>query len=121
MSRKIGSEKKFRSGELAEVLGVTIQSISNFRCEGMPYHSFDGVGYLYTLTAIKWFFMFKSQSTYENKRYKNYRKLINDLQIHNKKLTSFIKNPLATEKQKEIFIEGVNRNKKYISIYYSKL
>jgi phage terminase Nu1 subunit (DNA packaging protein) len=113
--------KTFKSGELAEILNVTIQSISNYRREGMPYHSFDGVGYRYSFTAIKWFCMFKSQDRYENKRYKAYRKAIQSLQKKNQELFEVYISPYATAEDKEVFKRGIKINKEKILRYLSRL
>lgn len=47
----------FSSGELAQLLGVTTQTIMNYRKRGMPYCSMTIWGYYeYNFEAIQWVF-----------------------------------------------------------------
>ena len=113
--------KKLRSGELATILGVTVQSISNFRNEGMPYTQYTTKGYIYDLTALKWYFMFKTQCDYHNKRYKLIRKHIKELQEKNKHLQSLLEYQHITEEQKNLFIIRIKQNNYSISKLFSRL
>jgi len=48
---------RFSSGELAELLSVTTQTIMNYRKRGMPYCSMTLWGYYeYNFGAIQWVF-----------------------------------------------------------------
>ena len=113
--------KKLRSGELANILGVTVQSISNFRNEGMPYYHHTTKGYIYDLTAIKWYFMFKTQSDYHNRKYKLYRESIKELQTRNKHFQSLLEYQHITEEQKNIFIMRIKQNNYIISKLFLRL
>ena len=115
------STKKLRSGELANILGVTVQSISNFRNEGMPYHHHTPKGYIYDLVAIKWYFMFKTQSDYHNRKYKLYRESIKELQAKNKHLQSLLEYQHITEEQKAVFKMRIKQNNYTISKLFSRL
>lgn len=123
MAKKLGSTKTFKSGELAEILGVTVQSISNFRNEGMPYHSHDGVGYIYSFVAIKWFIMFKGQDIYENRRYKSIRKQILTLRSNNKAIYEMVndENSPLSKNETEDYIKKYNKNKELLSYWYNRL
>ena len=47
----------FYSGELAQLLGVTTQTIMNYRKRGMPYAYITSIGYYkYDFEAIQWVF-----------------------------------------------------------------
>lgn len=123
MSKRVGSTKILKSSEIAEILGVTVQSISNFRREGMPYYSFDGVGYLYNFTAIKWFIMFKGQGIYENRRYKSIRKHIILLESKNKVIQEVLNNdvcPLSEEEVRE-YVSRYNKNRESIKYWINNL
>lgn len=123
MAKRIGSTKTFKSGELAEILGVTVQSISNFRSEGMPYHSHDGVGYIYSFIAIKWFIMFKGQDIYENRRYKRIRKRILILRSKNKAIYEMVnaENSPLSKSDIEEYVKEYNKNKENIQYWYNRL
>ena len=113
--------KLFRSGELAEILGVTVQSVANFRKEGMPYDSKNNIGYLYSFLAIKWFIMFKTQSIHENKMYKLNRKIIKNLLNQNQYYLLEINHPTATAERRAYFIDEYNKNIKKIKKAYLRL
>ena len=109
--------------ELSEILGVTTQSISNFRKEGMPYFTADNVGYFYSFTAIKWFCMFKGQSLHDNRTYKNTRKLIERYNEHINNSIDLLNNynSTLTEKQKSDLIDTIIKNKESVSQLYTRL
>ena len=116
-----GTKKLFRSGELAEILGVTIMSVSNFRREGMPYVKETNVGYLYSFLAIKWFIMFKTQSIHDNKHYKRCRESIDNLQMLNSYYQEEVKDPQTTAEQRAYLVHMQNENVETIKKIYRNL
>lgn len=113
--------KLFRSGELAEILGVTIMSVSNFRKEGMPYEKETSTGYLYSFLAIKWFIMFKTQSIHENKHYRRSRELINIYETLNQNYLLEINHSLTIAERRAYLIKEYNENIKKIKKVFLSL
>ena len=88
----------FSSGELAQLLSVTTQTIMNYRKRGMPYCSMTLWGYYeYNFDAIQWVF----DNSYKEAKIKElpfaYRYKLTMLQVENKRLKELLY-PKVTQK-----------------------
>jgi hypothetical protein len=87
----------FSSGELAQLLGVTTQTIMNYRKKGMPYCSMTLWGYYeYNFEAIQWVY----DNGYKKTNFKviptSYRLKMIDLLLENRRLKTILINNLSS-------------------------
>jgi len=97
----------FSSGELAQLLGVTTQTIMNYRKRGMPCCSMTLWGYYeYNFDAIQWVY----DKGYKRTTFKHipmsYRLKMFHLILENKRLKVAIMSHLEREVAKEFPIDG---------------
>jgi len=88
----------FSSGELAQLLGVTTQTIMNYRKRGMPYCCMTLWGYYeYNFDAIQWVFDNGYKKTTFTKIPFSYRLEMFNLKIENYRLKVALNSHLSNE------------------------